>query len=184
MKASKRTAIGRKTISKPLRWMTEAGYSSFASTFHQGAGRPENPDRAEICAASASCLEYDPHWGPKVRKSMRKGNKSTAISIYVLNVLPPYYRRMALRDLRLTLAPYGICLIAVRRTLGIPITRLSPCEDGWLTMTGSFQKTFTWKDITNWVGAYFKDISLVKQDADTYLIEALHPRKKEGLCSH
>lgn len=183
MKKSKMTAIQRPTLSKPLRWILEVGEDMGRSrVFHQGPGRPTNPDREHLRAASAICLEYDPHWGPKDRKVLRRGNCKYAVSIYVLNVLPPKTRRQALRDLRMTLTVNGVAYIAVRRNMSNPISNLTPHEDGFMTTIGTFQKQFTYDDLRDWVTAYFYDFRIAKYDSDTLLIRASKPRRKECRC--
>ena len=181
MKASKRTAIARSAISKPLRWILENGHWSLEGrrVFHQGPGRPDNPDRDALRSVSKICLEYDPNWGPRSRKILGHGNCSRAVSIYVLNVLPPRFRYAAMRDLRDTASKFGVALIAVRRKIKGSTAKWDAWADGWLTGARTFQRVFTPRELRDLARKYFHEIGVSCSDDDTVLIEARYPRRKE-----
>jgi hypothetical protein len=176
---SKRTAIARRSISKPLRWLIDDGEYPFwpFNVLHHGCGRPDNPDRARLKAASDSYCEYDPNWGPSDREILRRGDFSKVVSFYVLNVLPPKQRRSAIRDIALSTRGTGFALVAVRSSVVLKAKSTSH-EDGVLTSAGTFQKAYTEETIRRELLWHFRSVTTVRKDSDTILVLAALPTKR------
>lgn len=168
LKSAGITAMARTSISLPLRKLISADKIK-GKVFHQGPGRPDNPDRQKIRDNCHAVIEYDPNHGPSDRDKLRQGNCGSAISIYVLNVLPPRARNKAIIDLRDTLTPKGIAYVAVRSYRQIENCRSHNWEsylDGWLVYRGShvnFQKGFSLLETQEMLLKHFTVISTLSQ---------------------
>jgi len=159
---SPKTAIARSKISAPLRHILNIK-PELKRVFHQGPGRPDNPDREKVKeVALDSVLEYDPGHGPTDRNPLRKKDCDQAISIYVLNVLPPTTRKSAVIDIAKTLAPGGIAYVAVRSEVDISSSRnesWEKCRDGYAISRGkkrNFQKGYTPLSLKSELKDHFK----------------------------
>jgi len=141
------SAMKRTKLSAPLRYIIGLKLG-FGRVFHQGPGRRENPDRDKVRSIATSVIEYDPGYGPGNRSVLCKSDCDQAISIYVLNVLAPEARRLAISDMHGTLKRGSIAYVAVRSLSDI--TRSSenwqPYKDGYLVIQDGiphFQRGFT-----------------------------------------
>ena len=98
-----RTAIGRKALSKPARWLGANGRLC-GRLLDYGCGRGGDAERLD-------CASYDPHFRP----DCPRGPFETIICNYVLNVIEDYaIRRTVLRDVSDLLADDGVAYFAVR----------------------------------------------------------------------
>jgi hypothetical protein len=102
------TAIARRTIPSPVRWLMRQGYVSdhpMIATLDFGCGK---------CASvnPKSWTNYDPHYAPD---AIQNGQKFMVIlCIYVLCVLPKKERRSVIKKIRYLLSDWGCAYIAVR----------------------------------------------------------------------
>lgn len=138
---SHRTAIARKTPSKPLRILLDKGYISKKDRildFGCGKGR----DVEYLREQGYDAYGYDPY-NPEYSdmKVLIPHHYSVVLNFYVLNVLPPSERYDVLDDLLYYSQPVGDIFIAVRDTS--EIIHGEPYEDGVITSRGTFQHLFT-----------------------------------------
>jgi len=145
---SGKTAISRSKISAPMRYILGIN-PPLKKVFHQGPGREDNPDREKLKSiAYGKPIEYDPEHGPDDKSVLRQENCDQAVSIYVLNVLPPKARRRAILDIYHTLKSGGVAYIAVRseRDISQSCDNWEKHEDGYAVSRGksrNFQKGYT-----------------------------------------
>jgi len=102
---SARTAISRKKLSLPAKWLYDNDCMP-RYLLDYGCGRGSD---AEILSAD----KYDPYWFPT--KPNRKYH--TIICIYVLNVVAPEYVQDVISDIKSYLVSGGEAYIAVRRDI-------------------------------------------------------------------
>ena len=103
------TAISRKTLSLPAKWLNENYLITLRHdevVLDYGCGRGID---ADVLHAD----KYDPYWFPD--KPSRKYD--TIYSIYVLNVLQPEHVSTVIETIKSYLAPGGTAYLAVRRDI-------------------------------------------------------------------
>jgi hypothetical protein len=99
-----RTAITRRGLSGPARWLLEADLLR-GRILDYGCGRGGDADRLR-------CSRWDPHWSPR----MPRGTFDTVLCTYVLNVLPKSEEASVLAAVQaLLLRPMGTAFVSVRR---------------------------------------------------------------------
>ncbi len=103
----KRTAIPRKALSAPTRWLQQAGLIDGRPALDYGCGRGKD---AELLGLAA----YDPHHGPK---KVPDGWFEVILCTYVLNVVPEAEATQILDRLRQLLTPSGVAYVTVRRDM-------------------------------------------------------------------
>lgn len=102
---SHRTAITRRALSRPVRWLLEHDHI-VGDVLDYGCGRGTD---AQLLGAAG----YDPHYQP----NLPEGVFDTILCSFVLNVVNVTTRRRILTNIRQLLAPQGKAYIAVRRDL-------------------------------------------------------------------
>ena len=115
------TAIGRKTLPRPTRWLLERGLV-IGSVMDYGCGKCDkvNPP---------SWFNYDPHYQPNANFGSERYD--TIICNYVLCVLPPTERLDVLKHIQVLLRLNGVAYISVRN---------DKPRSGWgVTKRGTYQ---------------------------------------------
>jgi 2-polyprenyl-3-methyl-5-hydroxy-6-metoxy-1,4-benzoquinol methylase len=104
-KTSAKTAIARKKISLPVKWLQEQNLLK-GSVLDYGCGRGHD---ATLIGAD----KYDPFYFPELPAK----KYDTIICIYVLNVVKPSHVDEVIESLSKHLAPGGTVYLAVRRDI-------------------------------------------------------------------
>lgn len=100
---SYRTAVARKGLSAPARFLKKHGWIR-GRVLDYGCGRGTD---ADLLGAD----KYDPHFFPEAPKRKYK----TILCTYVLNVLPPQDAAIIVERVKELLLPGGVACFAVRR---------------------------------------------------------------------
>lgn len=111
-RTSHRTAISRKTLSAPMRYLIEKGHIRFGENkriLDFGCGRGQDADRLQID-------RYDPYYFPDLPRE----KPDIIVCHYVLNTLPKCHEHAVLNHIRSLLKPYGVAYITVRRNVKKP----------------------------------------------------------------
>ena len=116
---SYKTAMTRKVLSVPSRWIKEQGLLR-GEVLDYGCGRGTD-------ANILGCDRYDPHYFP----SYPYGLYDTILCIYVLNTMPAKERERVIKDVTNLLTVGGRAFFAVRRDL----------QREGRTSKGTFQET-------------------------------------------
>jgi Methyltransferase domain len=103
-----KTAIKRKNISVPLRWLISKGLL-FGKTLDYGCGRGFD-------CSFLGIQGYDPNAPAPINK-YPTCKFNTVICTYVLNVLPPKEQREVIRSIKKLLTPNGVAYVTVRRDI-------------------------------------------------------------------
>jgi hypothetical protein len=130
------TAMPRRGLSAPARWLSEQG-SIIGRVIDYGCGR--GTDAALLGAAG-----YDPHWRPD-ESVLLPGHYDTALCLFVLNVIRRGAdRRKVLLALGRLLRPEGVAYIAVRndRENLLGLTARGTWQ-GWVTLPFELVKRTT-----------------------------------------
>lgn len=103
------TAISRKTLPRPTRWLLNQGrviVHPGVKVLDYGCGRcyKINPKEWD---------NYDPNFFQRAG-GYKKNSYNLIICNYVLCVLPPEERLPVLKDIKALLAPYGVAYVTVR----------------------------------------------------------------------
>jgi hypothetical protein len=155
--SSKRTAIARKTISRPTRILLSSGrIPKGASVLNHGRGKAD-ADAAALAAASAEYAEYDVNYAPNPEVLNRRYD--VVVSNYVLNVLPPEDRKSAWQDIARTTG--GVAYITVRSTGDKDIYKGKKHKDGFKMSTGAFQKPYTATGLVKEAKRYFSSVEVI-----------------------
>lgn len=114
------TAIGRKTLPKPTRWLINNGFI-VGDVMDYGCGRCANIN-------PPGWFNYDPHYQPNMISGARY---DTIVCNYVLCVLPPEERLNVIKHIQVLLRLNGVAYISVRN---------DKPRCGWgLTKRGTYQ---------------------------------------------
>ncbi len=106
------TAISRKHLSAPMRYLMTWGHVRFGDNkriLDYGCGRGQDAKRLHID-------RYDPHYFPELPLE----RPDIIVCSYVLNVLPKAREQVVLNEIRSLLKPYGVAYITVRRNIKKP----------------------------------------------------------------
>lgn len=181
-----KTAIGRNRCAAPTYFLigedkhpyNRVGSRDFhGKVLHFGCGRDfytgweiANDNRYNV----TEIVEYDPNLDkfedntnlPKLHGTERvKTNKlpktkfDFVICNYVMNVLPEFERRKAMRDLVSCLKKDGTAYIAVRG-FGDTISG-DPYQDGYRTTRNTFQRIYAVKDFRKFLSHYFGEVKIL-----------------------
>ncbi len=161
---SHRTAIARKTPSKPLRILLEKGYISKNDRildFGCGKGR----DVEYLRENGYDAYGYDPY-NPEYSdmKVLIPHHYTVVLNFYVLNVIPIRERYDVVDDLYYYTRPKGEIYIAVRDTS--ETIHGQPYEDGLISSRGTFQHLFTPEELTSFLKRiipYWPQIELISR---------------------
>lgn len=131
-----RTAIARKDISAPMRWMLE-NLEIPGAVLHYGEGKAYM-DSAALRKVATTVAVYEPFptEGQEYKANMPSGYYGMCVSIYVLNVLEPDERAKVIWDM-CNRADFVYAAVRTDKIAGTPF------KDGVITKTGTFQKSFT-----------------------------------------
>lgn len=144
--ARHKTALHRKTMSKPVRILHEEGLLSVGSTFlDYGCGHGE--DVRQLHKLGFEANGWDPAFRPRGPKT-----PSDVVNLgYVINVIEsPSERTTTLED-AWTLAN-RVLAVSVRSTLDDgPDPGSAPVGDGFQTRLGSFQKFYDQHELRTWI---------------------------------
>jgi len=102
-----RTAISRRTLSKPMRHLVKLDVLPCPNALDYGCGRGQDAD-------TLGMAKYAPHWHPCPTPL---GIWDVVTCNYVLNVVTPEVQADILAHIRNLLAEYGVAYITVRRDL-------------------------------------------------------------------
>ena len=102
---SKNTAISRKTLSAPAKWLLEK-WMLVGRCLDYGCGRGFDADTLNMDA-------YDPNWRPE----RPAGKYDTIMCNYVLNVVTEEIQNEIIEDVISLLDDYGIAFFTVRRDI-------------------------------------------------------------------
>ena len=154
---SKRTAIARKTISRPTRTLLSSGrIPKGASVLNHGSGKAD-ADAAALAVAAAEYAEYDVNFAPD--RDVLNHRYDVVVSNYILNVLPPEDRKFAWQDI--ARATGGVAYITVRATGDKDIYKGKKYKDGYMMSTGAFQKPYTAKGLVQEAKRYFGSVEVI-----------------------
>lgn len=132
--ASSKTAITRKTVSAPLRWLLANGLIK-GRACNWGEGKAFI-DTNEMFAVTGDAWGYDPFSSVFTHRTLPPGMKFDTIYVgYVLNTLDTDESTQCVSDVLDRLAPGGTAYFAVRfdDVHGVPY------QDGVITRRGTFQ---------------------------------------------
>lgn len=145
-----KTAIKRKTISAPMRYLAQRRGAPYAvdyrmNVLHYGEGYAYE-DTKFLTRNGADVTAYDPYSeNPFTRDASRlEQHYDLGIAIYVLNVLDPLDRVTAIYQL-LNCCDQIIIAVRTDKVKGIPIW------DGVVTKAGTFQTQRNAKDWESWL---------------------------------
>jgi len=138
---SYKTAISRKTASKPTRDFFQKGLLS-GNILDYGCGK--GADVTFLKKQGLSVTGYDPHYCPEFNKSKKY---DVVLCNYVINVIPhKTERRELIRNLLKACKVMGIVIITARPIREIEYnanrSNWTPVKDGFKTKRGTFQKGF------------------------------------------
>jgi len=167
---SKKTAISRRGISAPLKRLIALGefevpHHDWPSEkiLHHGAGRRNNPDRAELDRCGSYVYHYDPYHGASARSPLGCSGFDKVFSAYVLNVLPTSARLAATEDIVNSMSPSGSAYIAVRSHKNMNVgPKWSDFDDGHLVPNKGFQKGFASSELYWFLLDYFDSVVVEK----------------------
>lgn len=177
-----RTAIPRRATSRPLQEFMEQGLVA-GRVFHSGAGRPENPDRT-VLDQNFETTHYDPHHGPVTRSGLCRRDFDTALSLYVLNVLPQEERANALRDIAMSVSVGGRALFAVRSSDDVQSNKKETWtvyQDGYAVPNHNrftFQKGYTPDSLRQELLGAFREVEILKSPKHVVMAVARGPLHK------
>ena len=186
--ASGTTAIGRTKPSLPIQYWAKRGLLKGKGqlVLHHGAGRPDNPDREFItdlvCANKDSYVHhYDPNHGDEItgqRNIDRQGKYDLCLSAYVLNVLTPNDRSVALVEIKRTMHDGARAYFAVRSKQTLqPRPTWTPFEDGYIVPIGKnkvrFQRGYTVEELRAELQWYFRIVNVEELDSSCVLAECI-----------
>lgn len=131
-----RTAITRKDVSAPMKWILE-NLEIPGAVLHYGEGKAYL-DTAALRDSGADVAVYEPYPAPRQRyKAILPADYfDMLVSIYILNVLEPYERNLVLSEMK---------IIADRAVVAVRTDKIAgtPHLDGVITKIGTFQKSFS-----------------------------------------
>jgi hypothetical protein len=167
-----RTAIRRASgaYAKPIGLLLEKRLVK-GTVLHHGCGKDLAGSEA-LRQAATSVTDYDPIYAPNERALEHRYD--TIVSNYVLNVLPPRERKVAICEI--AHCTYGTAFISVRGPGDTWIVG-KPEEDGFRAQRGTFQRSFTFEQMEEELSSSFGEIRLVAGSARsvTLTIAALRP---------
>lgn len=132
-----RTAIARKDVSAPMKWMLENLEMHDLKVLHYGEGKAYIDTGAlMVVGADVSVYEPFPAEGERYKAILPSDYFDMLISIYVLNVLFHDERLMTIEEME-CIADRSIVAVRTDKINGMPF------EDGVITKTGTFQKSFS-----------------------------------------
>lgn len=113
---SERTALARKTMSSPCKWLRDHKLLGLPGEKHiLDFGCGHNVDATQLGALGFDVTGWDPYWKPRDGKPCKPA-WDIVICNYVLNTLPDRDERLGvLADIWECLAPGGVAYITVRR---------------------------------------------------------------------
>lgn len=125
---SHKTAIARKTLPVPTRWLLKQGLL-WGTVMDYGCGKCSgiNPE---------GWVNYDPYWY-KLDLTCWSGHFQTVVCNYVLCTLPKSQEKNVLREIQSLLRPSGVAYIAVRNDV--------PKGGYGKSSTGTYQRKVTLK---------------------------------------
>jgi len=146
MNRSKNTAIARKTMSKPCKYLVDGGELK-GSILDYGCGR--GVDVKELNKLGYKVTGYDPHHGPK---TMPRNKFSHVLMTYVVNVIENVYERdRAIAHAFSKVKKGGWLYITVRSPLDVTTGaikgRWKPWAGGFYTTSGTFQRAYSLKQL-------------------------------------
>jgi len=158
IKVSARTAISRKTASKPTRLLEAKGLLR-GLIIDYGCGK--GADVEYLKEKGYKVVGFDPNYRPTY-SLLVPNTYDTVLCNYVLNVVPPKIRHEILKKIHLILKCGGKAFITVRDISEGKIGG-TPYEDGVITSRGTFQKLFTPKELVGLVSQYFDDVMIISR---------------------
>lgn len=158
--------------SKPIRWLIENGCLEGRVLYH-GRGKDTAGEKLLSIDPDVSSLSaYDPNISGIDNRSVLSGDYDTVVSVFVLNVLPPWIRAEVLDDLR-TATGDGLCFVAVRgkgergyREATKEGANWIPEEDGYRYQgaKGTFQKWYSPDELVSELRSVFSHAEVVNTD--------------------
>jgi hypothetical protein len=167
-----RTAIARTRAAAPIRVLLDRGLVR-GDVLHHGRGRDTHGSEA-MREVARSVTDYDPNHAPNPSALERKYD--TVVSNFVLNVLPPTERRLAIADIARTTRSNGNAYISVRAA-GDANIRGARAYDGVRTSIGTFQRGYTVAALRRELAPYFRNVEVIagRDNATSITVHASEP---------
>jgi len=154
------TAITRKTVSAPTRWIV-GNVFLHGEILHYGEGKAYQ-DTAALATYHTTVDCYDPNSDDPAKRVRKPGCRyDLTVCNYVLNTLLPAEREEAFIDAFLS-ATYSIFTVRTDKVKG------EPYEDGVLTQRGTFQTQLTSEE---WIIWFY---TALQRLAGNYRVSVLH----------
>jgi len=154
-----RTAIARRKPSLPLRKVIDR-FSKVDKILDYGCGR--GFDIEYLKSLGYDAYGYDPYFSkynhPEI---LTPDTYDVVLCFYVLNIVLPEDRHKILENIKRVLKTGGRAYIAVRdkseKIIGLPF------RDGVITITGTFQKTFSVSELEDLLRQHFSDVEVLSK---------------------
>jgi SAM-dependent methyltransferase len=151
---SHKTAIARKEPSRPTK-MIAGEIQKKILDYGQGKGKDVEWLREHIQG-------YDPYW-KNTPEVLTDDTYDVVLNNYVLNVIRAGERHSVLENIKRVLKPCGYAYISVRDdSEKIPG---KPFEDGVITKSGTFQKTFSPDELAKLLASHFDEVEIISKRA-------------------
>ena len=157
-----RTARARKGPSLPLMLIMNRLnlIAPYGKILDYGCGRGADVKFLQLKGFDA--VGYDPYFEEYNHPELLADDTyDVVLCFYVLNIVLPEERHEILEDIKRILKPSGEAYIAVRdkseKILGIPY------EDGVITITGTFQKTFSAEELEDLLKKHFDYVEIISK---------------------
>jgi hypothetical protein len=164
LKKAGMTAISRKETSTTVRGIPEDLVQG--RVLHQGAGVPGNPDRASLESMAKEVVHYDPTHSPETEDLLEQGDFDAVVSPFVVNVVPPRWRKFVYLAAGKSLKPGGHAIFSARGDVAKAAEKSggtwTPEGDGWMTSTGTFQRNYTREELRKEALKYFEEVEILK----------------------
>jgi len=154
-----RTAIARRKPSLPLRLVIDR-LSKTDKILDYGCGRGFDVEYLKSLGYDAQ--GYDPYFSKYNHPELLTPDTyDVVLNFYVLNIVLPEDRHKILENIKRILKTGGVAYIAVRdkseKIVGLPFS------DGVITITGTFQKTFSVDELEDLLSQHFDDVNIISK---------------------